>query len=134
MKLKSILFTAALIALMALFIQAKRPAELKNTSLQADTIVVFSNEVKAVIDQKCFGCHNANSKNEKGKSKLQWDTMTALSKAKQIAAMDEIIEVLDEGKMPPEKFLANKPEAKLTEQEVKLLKEWANANAEKLMK
>jgi uncharacterized membrane protein len=134
MKLKSTLFTLSLLAAMVLFIQAKRPAESQNTTFMADTVVEFSAEVKAVIDQKCFGCHNTNSKNEKGKGKLQWDTMTTLSKAKQIALMDEVIEVLEEGKMPPEKFLAYKPEGKLSEEEVKMLKDWANANAERLLK
>ena len=134
MKLKSTLFAVPLLAIMILFIQAKKPLESGTTTFQADTVVEFSTEVKAVIDQKCFGCHNANSKNEKGKAKLQWDTMTTLAKAKQIALMDEVIEVLEEGKMPPEKFLAYKPEGKLSESEIKALKEWANANAERLMK
>jgi uncharacterized membrane protein len=134
MKLKSTLFTLSLLALMVLFIQAKKPTESGSTSVQADTVVEFSAEVKVVIDQKCFGCHNANSKNEKGKAKLQWDNVATLSKAKQIAMMDEVIEVLEEGKMPPEKYLSFKPEGKLTEDEVKMLKEWANANAERLMK
>jgi hypothetical protein len=134
MKLKPTLFMLSLLALLVLFIQAKKPAESGNTTFMPDTVVEFSAEVKVVIDQKCFGCHNANSKNKKGKAKLQWDTMTSLAKAKQIAAMDEIIEVLEEGKMPPEKFLANKPEGKLSEDEVKMLKEWANANAERLLK
>lgn len=134
MKLKSTVFTLSLLALMVLFIQAKKPILVTSTSMEADTVVEFSSEIKTVIDQKCFGCHNANSRNEKGKGKLQWDTMTSLSKAKQIAAMDEIIEVLEEGKMPPEKYLANKPEGKLSEDEIKMLKEWANTNAERLMK
>jgi hypothetical protein len=134
MKLKSTLFTLTLLALMVLFIQAKRPSESKNTTFQADTVVEFSAEIKAIIDQKCIGCHNANSKNEKGKKKLQWENVATLSKAKQIGLMDEIIEVLDEGKMPPEKYLSFKPEGKLSEDEVKMIKEWANANAERLMK
>jgi hypothetical protein len=134
MKLSSTLLTISFLALMMLLIQAKRPVETKSTfTFQADTVIEYSLEVKAIIDQKCFGCHNTNSKNEKGKAKIQWDVITTLSKAKQIAVMDDVLEVLEEGSMPPEKFLANKPEAKLTVDEIKLLKEWANANADRLM-
>lgn len=45
-----------------------------------------------------------------------------------------MLEVLAEGKMPPEKFLEFKPEAKLTEAEANTLTEWAETNAKKLMK
>jgi hypothetical protein len=102
--------------------------------IYADTIVVFSADARAIIDNKCFGCHNPESKNEKAKKKLQWDQIPALPKAKQVSLMDEVLEVLEKGEMPPQKFLESKPEAKLTEDEVKVLKEWASANADMLMK
>ena len=37
--------------------------------------------VKAVVEQKCYGCHNAESKNEKGKAKLDWDAFEASKKS-----------------------------------------------------
>ena len=48
--------------------------------------------------------------------------------------MNEVLEVLAEGEMPPEKFLQFKPEAKLTEAEITTLSSWAEANAKKLSK
>jgi mono/diheme cytochrome c family protein len=82
--------------------------------------------VKAVVDQKCYGCHNANSKNDKGKAKLDWDALSKLKKAKRVAAMDKIAEVLEKGEMPPKKFLDFKPEAKLSESDMATLKEWSS--------
>lgn len=82
-------------------------------------------KVKAVVDQKCYGCHNAESKNEKGKAKLDWDAFEAAKKSKQMAAMGKITEVLESGDMPPAKFLENKPEGKLTEEELATLLEWS---------
>lgn len=83
--------------------------------------------VKAVVDQKCYGCHNAESKNEKGKKKLDWDAFEASKRAKQIAAKGKILEVLENGDMPPAKFLENKPEGKLTQEELATLMEWSKS-------
>jgi mono/diheme cytochrome c family protein len=87
--------------------------------------------VKTVVDQKCYGCHNANSKNEKGKAKLDWDALGKLKKAKRMAAMEEIAEVLEKGEMPPKKFLDFKPEAKLSESDLATLKEWSAGKKKK---
>lgn len=87
--------------------------------------------VKAVVDQKCYGCHNANSKNEKGKAKLDWDALAKLKKSKRLAAMDEIYEVLEKGEMPPKKFLENKPEGKLSESDLATLMEWSKGKKKK---
>jgi cytochrome c551/c552 len=81
--------------------------------------------VKAVVEQKCYGCHNAESKNEKGKAKLDWDAFEATKKSKQLATMAKINEVLVEGEMPPAKFLENRPEGKLSESDLATLMEWS---------
>jgi mono/diheme cytochrome c family protein len=81
--------------------------------------------VKAVVDQKCYGCHNVESKNEKGKAKLDWDALVQAKKSKRLATMDKISEVLEKGEMPPQKFLEMKPEAKLSESDLATLKEWS---------
>lgn len=83
--------------------------------------------VKAVVDQKCYGCHNAESKNEKGKAKLDWDAFEASKRSKQIAAKGKILEALENGDMPPAKFLENKPEGKLNEAELATLLEWSKS-------
>jgi cytochrome c551/c552 len=117
-----------------LFVRSNKIEKQDQLPANPDTVVVFSPEARAIIDNKCFGCHNPESKNEKAKKKLQWDNIPTLAKAKQIAMLDEILEVLEKGEMPPAKFLEMKPEARLTEEEAKLLTDWANTNADKLMK
>lgn len=126
----ALIFSAFIISF--IFIQGKNPDKTnRHTALDS---IEFTADVKAIIDQKCFGCHNLNSKNEKGKKKLKWDSLTLIPKATQVAKLDKIIEVLEEGSMPPAKFLEYKPEAKLNDEEVKKLKEWANATADRLLK
>jgi ABC-type proline/glycine betaine transport system ATPase subunit len=96
--------------------------------------VKMPDEVNAVIQNKCFGCHNTDSKNDKAKDKLDFKTFSELSKIKQISSYQKINDVLDENEMPPEKFLDRYPDKKLTEDEKKVLMKWAKAEAEKLVK
>lgn len=87
--------------------------------------------IKAIVDQKCYGCHNAESKNEKGKAKLDWDAFEASKKSKQMATKGKIAEVLEKGDMPPAKFLENKPDGKLSEAELASLMEWSASKKKK---
>jgi mono/diheme cytochrome c family protein len=82
--------------------------------------------VKAVVDQKCYGCHNAESKNDKGKAKLDWDAFEASKKSKQVAVMKKINEVVVNGDMPPKKYLENRPEGKLSEADIATLTSWSS--------
>jgi len=123
-----------ILLILVLFFQGKNPRQTETTHLMADTVIEFSKEVRAIIDLKCLGCHNPTAKNEKAKAKLQWDSLALYPKAKQIARLDDVIEVLEKGSMPPAKFLTYKPEAKLTEAEVKVLTDWANTTADRLLK
>lgn len=95
------------------------------------TEAALPDDVKAVVDKKCYGCHNANSKNEKGKAKLDWDGLDKMKKSKRMAAMGEIAEVLEKGEMPPKKFLENKPEGALTEAELETLVKWSAGKKKK---
>lgn len=118
MKKLLLLSFAAVVSLF--FIQATKPGTEPNP---VDDFLPAN--VKAVVDEKCYGCHNANSKNEKAKAKLDWDALGKMKKAKRIAAMGEIAEVLEKGEMPPKKFLEFKPEAKLSDSDLATLKEWS---------
>ncbi len=91
-------------------------------------------EVNTIFDKSCFGCHNSESTNEKGKEKLLIDKLPELSKAKLIAKLDGIAEVVGKNEMPPEKFLSKYPDKALTKEEAKLLKEWAESTSAELMK
>ena len=62
-----------------------------------------------------------------------WDDLSSLSKVKQISKLDDISEAVEGGEMPPAKFLENFPDKKLTEEESKVLMEWANSSANKIL-
>jgi hypothetical protein len=90
--------------------------------------------INSILDNKCFGCHNTESTNDKAKEKLLIDQLPELSKAKLVAKLDGIAETVGKNEMPPEKFLAKYPDKALSSDESKQLKDWAKTASEELMK
>lgn len=91
-------------------------------------------KVNSIIQDKCYGCHSNEGKNQRPKDKLNWDTLNALSKEDQAKKIHEIQEVLKEGSMPPQRFLEKMPEKKLTDKESAAMQKWADKTAKKLSK
>ena len=91
-------------------------------------------DVSAIFDKSCFGCHNSESQAEKAIKKLVIDQMGELSKAKLVAKLGEIGDVVEKNEMPPEKFLQKYPDKALTSDEAKRLKEWTDSAANELLK
>jgi uncharacterized membrane protein len=114
-----------------LFFQAIPKSDSNNHPILNPEAPALPADVKAIVQQKCYGCHNAESKNEKAKAKLDWDELEASKKAKALAKMTKITEILEEGSMPPSKFLDSNPDKKLTESEVETLMEWSTGKKKK---
>lgn len=96
--------------------------------------VTMPDDVKAIVKNSCFGCHNTDSKNEDGKKALDFKTLDSLSPTKMIKAFKEMDEVLEKNEMPPKKFLAKYPDKKLSDADRTVLMDWANKEAKALMK
>ncbi len=90
--------------------------------------------VHAIIKKSCFGCHNTNSHNEDAKEDLDFTKLEGLSKMQKIGAYKDIVDVVEENEMPPEKFVQKHADKKLTAAEKKTLIEWAKKEANALMK
>lgn len=95
--------------------------------------VDFPKEVNAIIEKSCFGCHNTDSRNEDAREDLDFKTFNNLGMVKKVGALREIAKMVEEGKMPPEKFLEKYPERKLNDQEKETLIIWAQKEAQKLI-
>jgi len=109
-----------------------------NKKVSKETIITTSievpKEVKGIIDNKCYGCHNSESKNTKGKKKLSFDKLNDLSVYKQIGKYEGIHETITKGEMPPKKFLAKYPNKALTAKEKEILLTWAKSKGDELTK
>ena len=105
---------------------------------EVEEVVIPSNnsdeDVKEIIDNKCYGCHYSDSKNKKGRKKLSFDTLGELSTYKQIGKYEDIIETVIESEMPPKKYIAKHSDKALTSNEKKILIAWATAKGEELAK
>lgn len=136
MKKISILFSSLTVLCAILFLQGRT---IRNneplTGLKTDTTHInYYGSVKVVLDNKCYNCHNQTSRSEKARRKLNLDSLSLLSKVAQVSKLDKIVETLDKGDMPPKKYLEYKPEGKLTADETKAIKDWAQKTSDGLLK
>jgi uncharacterized membrane protein len=123
-----------LILTVVLFVRARYNDHVKDVSVRQKAAITFPADVKAVIDNKCYGCHSKDGRSEEAKQDLLWDSIPLYTKERQIAVLDDISKVLEKGKMPPEKMIAMHPEAALTPEQKAMLKSWAEATADDMLK
>lgn len=93
----------------------------------------FTLDAMAVINNKCYGCHSPNARGDKSKKALMWLELQSMEKTDLVGKLDEVMEVLEEGSMPPEKLIEKYPNMKLTEEELSTLKTWTEGQLNALM-
>jgi len=91
-------------------------------------------DVQTIIDNSCYGCHHTDSKNDKGKKKLDFDKLAKLKTHKLVGKLADISDVVVEGDMPPEKAVKKYPDLKLSDEDKATLSDWAKNTAEELSK
>lgn len=134
--MKNLIFIFSGIAILLFsfaFINNEEAAISENTQAYK---VEISEDVNKVIENSCIGCHNTDSKNTKGKNKLNFDELKdgSLPKGKFLGKLGGIKKAVEEGNMPPEKFLNKNPDRALSEADTKLLLDWVNTQAKANMK
>ncbi|WP_430974490.1 heme-binding domain-containing protein [Sunxiuqinia rutila] len=103
------------------------------TKTEADTLQVPQN-VKVILNNSCFGCHNTDSRNDDAKEELDLKTWHQLTGTKRLLALKHIRETIEENEMPPKKFLQHKPEKALSAEQKKLLIDWVKQESTALLK
>lgn len=97
------------------------------------SLLTYPVKVKAIIDAKCYDCHSVKGTDDDAKDELMWDDLPKLSKIDLMYTMDAIVESIDEGEMPPKDHIKKHPNDALTKEEAKLLRDWADGIASKIM-
>lgn len=109
-----------------------------NSTVEEETAVKpkfkYSKKVMAIVQDKCYGCHSEKGRSDKAKKKLMWDNVPGMAASDQAHLMEEILEVVEEGSMPPARFLEGNPDKKLTEKEAAKLEKWAKKMTKKISK
>ncbi|MEN8187911.1 MAG: heme-binding domain-containing protein [Bacteroidota bacterium] len=130
--MKKVLFVSSVVITALLFMNFSMSDGLNSENVESPNQIDIPEDVQAIIDNSCYGCHNTESKNTKGKKKLEFDALNSLKKYKVIGKLTEITEVVSENEMPPEKFLNKYPEKALTEEQKSILINWSDDTAKKL--
>ncbi|MEE4255941.1 MAG: heme-binding domain-containing protein [Bacteroidales bacterium] len=128
---KSILILLPVFAVF-LFIAAQQPVH-QPQPVAEDIELGWPEDVMGILERSCFDCHTDELGSLKPKSKLNFSKWEEYKLSKKIGKLDDIIKEVDEKKMPPKKYLDDYPDRALSDEEIKLIKEWANAEADKLM-
>lgn len=90
-------------------------------------------EIATILKSSCLACHNAEARSEDAKKAVQFDIWDDYRVTKKIGILGKMGEVVEEGKMPPKKYLENNPDKMLTEEQLKLFLDWTKEESERLM-
>jgi hypothetical protein len=113
------------------------------------TVVAVPPEVHQVLQRACYDCHSNDTRwpwysrvapvswlvahdVSEGREHLNFSVWPQISTAQRAKAKHEIAEALSEGEMPPWLYLPAHPDAKLTAEELSLLRGWAAASEARL--
>ena len=120
------LLALGLVAFLSAFSFQNGPIESeKNINSSESKVEDFPEDVAKILKVHCMDCHVTASKNDKAKDKLNFDKWDQLNMMKKTGKLNDIIKVVEEGEMPPEKYLNHYPDKKLTEDQVKVITKWA---------
>ena len=112
-----------------LFLNFNNSDEVKSANENTSNEFSIPADVKEILDNSCYGCHNSDSKNIKGKSKIKFDQLGNLKTHKLVGKLGNVSEAIGKEKMPPKKFLQKYPESTLTAEQKELLINWAVSTA-----
>ena len=123
MKKQLVLFLA--IGILFLFVQSFSP--------EPPIEDVFPEEITSILKTSCYECHFTGASSDKALKAVNFDNWDEYRTTKQIGLLSDIGKVTEERKMPPGKYLDNKPDAELSDTQIKQLAEWTQQEADKLM-
>jgi|WetSurMetagenome_2_1015567.scaffolds.fasta_scaffold449273_2 hypothetical protein len=131
---RSITLAALFILMLFLFVRGSLVNRDADRKFVQTPVFEYPAEIKAIIQLKCYGCHSIKGYSKDAREGLMWDSIPKYGKAKQIAKLDDIADVLDQGTMPPKEMVEKYPNTKLTSDELQKLKSWVDETADKLVK
>ncbi|EMO71663.1 heme-binding domain-containing protein [Leptospira santarosai] len=134
--MKKKLFLSLITTILLLQFLPIRPPEGKNRNE-----IQTSDEVKKILRKSCYDCHSDLTEwpwyskifpinvylyrhVREGKVELNLSEWGSLSKKEKSTKGDSILETLEEGEMPPGDYILLHPSAKITREELQILKNW----------
>lgn len=137
-KLKRVLVWLGAAFLLIQFYPVSRPNPPVDADLEAPA------DVKSILRRSCYDCHSnetdwplyayvapvswlvANDV-EEGRAELNFSIWGRYDANKRVSKASEMIEWIDEGRMPLKKYVVLHPSARLSTEDVEVLRHWADA-------
>ncbi len=133
------------------FIPVDKPETTTDNPNDITKDISVPKEIAARLKTSCYDCHSNETKYpwyskvapvkwalfnhiEEGREHLNFSEWKTLSNDDKIDALDEVVEVLEEGEMPMESYLILHSEAKLSQQQKEDVMAWAESLMGQLMK
>jgi hypothetical protein len=125
------------------------PVSITNPPVESD--IQAPPEVKTILKTSCYNCHShetvwpwyskvapiswllASDANE-GRSRLDFSTWNKYKPEKQITLIDDALNEIKEGGMPPWYYTMKHTEAKITPDKIKILEDWAQGYTKSVQK
>ena len=110
---------------MFILLQSNRP--------DPQSISQMPEEVSTLLETRCYGCHTTGAKSEDALKAVNFSEWENYRQSKQVAVLGDICNVVEKGKMPPEKYLKSNPDKKLSDAQKKLICDWTKEASDKLL-
>ena len=148
LKILLIILLAAFVIIQ--FIPSGRPANQPIVGQDIFEIVEIPSEVGTLLKNACYDCHSQSVKYpwysyvapvswlvardvKMGREHIDFGKWGELTKRKQIKALGEIAEEIEDGNMPMQIYITMHSEANLTTEQRALIVNWAEQLAEKIL-
>jgi len=133
MKIKKIIPGTILIILTSVLLYSFQ-FKLIQTSDSKDIIPTpgFPEEIMKIVTNSCYDCHTSNSQNKMASIAMDFLKWNEYKTSKKVNLLNKIYEEVSGRNMPPSKYLDKFPDKVLTEDQIKLLSEWAKEESQKL--
>jgi hypothetical protein len=142
--LRRILFILLIILVIVQFIQPAHNAGSAWASTDITHAVSMPDTIRHILERSCFDCHSnhtiypwyskitpvnwwLNDHINEGKRELNFSIFDNYSYRKKLKKLDETAELVGKRSMPLDSYLWIHKDAKLSEGQVKLIVDWANA-------
>jgi hypothetical protein len=93
----------------------------------------FPEEVEKVLKASCYDCHSSDASNKRAPIVLNFDKWDDYKVTRKISKLEAVCEMVDGGKMPPEKYLKSNPDKALSDAQKETICDWTGKESDKLM-
>ncbi len=133
--MKKLRLLIPVVAVLLIFSLSLKGGETPQEAIAAENVeAALPDSVNTIIQTSCYGCHSTDARGDKAKSKLNFDNLNELTTIRKISALHEIAKTVEEGEMPPGKFLERFPDKALSDAQKETLANWVKAESESLLK